>query len=255
MLVEEDPDQPAPHHRLDPERDAAADEVADEERDAEGQRHPEQVQPVDPDEEAVVVEVAAVLAPLLHAEVREQPADVRVDEALRRAPRAVAVADVRRVRVARLVRERVVLAMVGDPLDERALHRHAAEDRERRLHRRARLEALVREVAVEADRRPERTDDVEGGEHGDVDQVEGDSPERSRGDGDSERRDDDGDERHRLADPARARTHGSDVRAHAAAQVSIRSAGEGGPASGARQRHDAAARAHGDPVHGAGDDA
>src|SRR4051812_8979740 len=118
-----------------------------------------------------------------------------------------------------------MLAMVGDPLDERALHGHAAEDRERRLHRRPRLEALVREVPVEADRRPERAHDIENGEDDDVEPVEGDSPERSRCDGNRERRDDDGDERHHLTDRARARTDGSDLRAHAAsAQVEIRSA-------------------------------
>ena len=65
------------------------------------------------------------------------------------------MADVRRVRVAVLVGERVVLAMVGDPLGDRPLHRHAAEDRERRLQRGAGVEAPVREEPVEADRRPE----------------------------------------------------------------------------------------------------
>ena len=108
-------------------------EVAERERQPERQHHPEQVGAVDQAEQAVVVEVLAVLAALLHAEVREEPADVRVDEAAHRAERAVPVADVRRVRVAGLVRDRVVLAVVGDPLRERALHRHAAEDRERRL--------------------------------------------------------------------------------------------------------------------------
>ena len=45
-----------------------------------------------------------------------------------------------------------------------------------RLHRRARLEALVREVAVEADRRPEGADHVEADQDGHVDPVEGDCP-------------------------------------------------------------------------------
>jgi hypothetical protein len=47
--------------------------------------------------------------------VHEQPADVRVDEAAQLAGQAAAVVDVRAVRVARAVREGVVLAMVGDP--------------------------------------------------------------------------------------------------------------------------------------------
>ena len=55
----------------------------------------------------------------------------------------------------------MVLAMVGHPLRQRALHRHAAEDRRGRLDGLARLEAPVGEVAVEADRRPERADDIE----------------------------------------------------------------------------------------------
>src|SRR4051794_23100690 len=98
VLVEKDPDQPAPDHRLEAERDAA-DEVADQEWQTEGERDPDHVQPVDPDEETVGVEVASVHAALLHAEVREQPADVRMYEALGRTPRAVAVSDMRRVRI------------------------------------------------------------------------------------------------------------------------------------------------------------
>ncbi len=98
----------------------------------------------------------------------------------------------------------MVLAVVGHPLGQRALHRHAAEDRERRLHGRARLEAAVREVAVEADRRPERADDVEPDEQGDVDPVEADAPEEAHRRDEPERRHDDGDQRHDLADPARS---------------------------------------------------
>ena len=122
--------------------DGAADPVADREREPERERYPEQVAAVDQAEHAVVVEVLAVLPPVLHAQVREEPADVRVDEAAHRAGRAVAVADVRGVRVAGLVGEGVVLAMVGDPLRERPLHGHAAEYGEDRLDRAACLEAL-----------------------------------------------------------------------------------------------------------------
>ena len=164
------PSRPACHR--------AADPVAEQERQPEREHHPEQIQPVDRADEPVLVEILPVLAALLHAEVREQPADVRVDEAAHRAERAVAVAGVRRVRVAGLIRERVVLAVVGHPLRERPLHRHAAEDRERRLDRLARLEAAVREVAVEADRRPEGADDVEAGEEREVEPVERDAPEQ-----------------------------------------------------------------------------
>ena len=69
--------------------------------------------------------------------------------------------DVRRVRVARLIREGVVLAVVGDPLRDRPLHRHAAEHAEHGFHGRVSGEAAVSEIAVEADRRAERADDVQ----------------------------------------------------------------------------------------------
>ena len=210
MLVREDADQAAPDEPLEAGLDGAADPVADREREPEREHDPEQVEPVDQAEQAVVVEVLAVLAALLHAEVREEPADVRVDEAAHRAERAVAVADVRRVRVAGLVREGVVLAVVGDPLRERPLHRHAAEDRERRLDRAARLEAAVGEVAVEADRRPEGADDVEAGEEREVEPVERDAPEQAHRREQAERRHDDRDERDDLADPARPRADGAD---------------------------------------------
>ncbi len=120
------------------------------------------------------------------------------------------MADVRRVRIAGLVGQRVVLAVIGHPLRDRPLHRHAAEDRERGLHRRTRLEALVREVAVEADRRPERADDVERSEEHEIDPMETDTPKQAHRRDDAERRNDHGDERHDLADPARPLAHRSD---------------------------------------------
>ena len=64
--------------------------------------------------------------------VDEEPAHVGVEEAAQRAAPADAVVDVRAVRVALLVGERVVLAVVGDPGDDRALDRRRAEDGEQR---------------------------------------------------------------------------------------------------------------------------
>ena len=101
-----------------------------------------------------------------------------------------------------LIRECVMLAVVSDPLRQRPLHRHAAEDREQRLDRLRRLEAAMREVAVEADRRPERADDVEAGEEREVEPVERDAPEQSHRGDETDRRDDYGDQRDDLADPA-----------------------------------------------------
>src|SRR5690349_16195327 len=63
VLVEEDPQQAAPDEPLEPRLPAAADGIADSEGDPEGEDHPEQVGPVDPADEAVVVEVLPVVAP------------------------------------------------------------------------------------------------------------------------------------------------------------------------------------------------
>ena len=71
-----------------------------------------------------------------------------------------------RVRVALAVGERVVLAVIGDPADDRALDGQRAGDRERDPQRPVRLERAVREVAVEADGDAEPGDHVEDeGEH------------------------------------------------------------------------------------------
>ena len=56
---------------------------------------PEQIQAVEPHEHAVLVEVLPVHAALLHAEVREHPAHMRMHEPANGAAQAVAVADVR----------------------------------------------------------------------------------------------------------------------------------------------------------------
>ena len=112
--------------------------------------------------------------------------------------------------VARLVGQRMVLAVVGHPLRDRSLHRHAAEDREQRLDRDAGLEVAVGEVAVEADGRPECADDVEADEEREVVPVEGDTPEQPHRGEQAERRHHDRDQCHDLADPARPGSDGSD---------------------------------------------
>src|SRR4249919_1615064 len=104
MLVEEDPEEPSPDHRLDAERDGAtADQVPDHERHPERDRDPEQVEAVEPHDHAILVEILPIDAALLHAEVREHPADMGVREAADGTGEAVTVPDVRRVRVAWLV--------------------------------------------------------------------------------------------------------------------------------------------------------
>ena len=67
----------------------------------------------------VLVQLGRVALPVGLALGLEQPAGVRVPEAAQTA----AVTDVRAVRVALLVGVRVVLAVVGDPVEHRALDR------------------------------------------------------------------------------------------------------------------------------------
>jgi hypothetical protein len=133
-----------------------------------------------------------------------------VDEAADRPVEPVAVAHVRRVRVSFLVRESMVLAMVGDPLCDRALHGHGAEDAERPLDHGSRVEALVGEVAVEADRVPDRGEDIEDDQQDQVHPVEGDAPEEPHRRQEPERRDDDRGDRRDLAAEARPVPDGPD---------------------------------------------
>jgi hypothetical protein len=67
--------------------------------------------------------------------------------------------DVRGVGIAVVVRERVVLAVIGHPVEHGTLHRHRAEHGERVAHRRDRVEGAMGEEAVVADR------DADGGGH------------------------------------------------------------------------------------------
>jgi hypothetical protein len=67
----------------------------------------------------------------------------------------VPVADVRAVGVALPIGQRVVLAVVGHPLDHRSLDRSRAERGEQCPKRAAGLEAAVAQQSMEADRHPE----------------------------------------------------------------------------------------------------
>ena len=67
----------------------------------------------------------------------------------------MAVADVRGVRIALLVGMRMVLAVVGDPVEDGALQAHPAEYGPHVLQAVVGLEASVREQPVIPDRHPE----------------------------------------------------------------------------------------------------
>jgi hypothetical protein len=175
--------------------------IADREPEAERHREPEADPPqrgaVDEADRPVGDEVGRVAALVRALRVQEQPADVRVGEAAQRAAQAVAVVDVRAVRIALEVGERMVLAVVGDPRGDRALDRHRPHDRERRAQRPARRERAVREVTMKADGDAEAGDDVHQREHDEVVPVQevrpclpDDKPQREhRDDRDDARRD------------------------------------------------------------------
>ncbi len=163
--------------------------------------------PADEAHALVLDEVAGVLLALRAAVGVEQPAHVRVPEPVQRAQEAVAVADVRGVRVALLVGVGVVLAVVGDPGDHRALDRHRPERGEQVLDRLVGLERPVREQAVVADGHAEAGDDVHDRQHGEVGPADVLVPEQhDRGD-EREERDDRSDE---VRDLVRT-GHGLDV--------------------------------------------
>ena len=123
-----------------------------------------------------------------------------MEESPHGARQAAAVAHVRAVGVALLVRERVVLAVVGDPLDHRALDGRRAEDGPHRAQRPAGLEAPVGEEAVVADRHAEADRHVHDREDDQVLPVERPAPGLVDGEGQEKEGDDrDGDVRDPVA--------------------------------------------------------
>ena len=105
---------------------------------------------------------------------------------------ARAVAGVGAVRVALFVGERVVLAVVGDPVDHAALQRHRAEDRQRVAQPRARLEGAMGQQPVEADGDADRRQQVHDREDHEVARAEEVIPQQHRGHDHRQKRDHDG---------------------------------------------------------------
>ena len=101
---------------------------------------------------------------------------------------------VRGVRVALHVGEGVVLSMVGDPVDHRALHRHRAEDGERVADPGLRLERAMGEEAVVPDRDPERGRQVHGEEDREVGRADQVVPEEDDREAETDEGEDDGGE-------------------------------------------------------------
>jgi hypothetical protein len=92
-------------------------------------------------------------------------------EAPQGAAPAAAVTDVRAVGIALAVGEGVVLAVVGDPRDHRALDRGRAEHREDESNSGGCLERSVGKEAVQADRDTESREEVHDREHDKVGAV------------------------------------------------------------------------------------
>ena len=116
-----------------------------------------------------------------------------------------AVIDVRAVRIAVVVGEGMVLAVVGDPFDHRPLDGRRAQDRERAADRRRGLERPVGEQAMEPDRDAEPTQDVGDEEGDDVGPAETIACGLADAEDQRENRDDGDDQRRRAVDPLRAR--------------------------------------------------
>jgi hypothetical protein len=121
---------------------------------------------------------------------------VGVPEAADDAAPALAAVRVGAVRIAVDVRESVMLAVVGDPVDGRALDGHRAVHGQRDAHRSGRVERAVGQEAVVADRDTEAGDHVHDGEDGEVEPRDPSAPEEAdRGD-EAEKRKDHGNECH-----------------------------------------------------------
>ena len=114
-----------------------------------------------------------------------------VPQAPERLDRAVAEAGVRAVRVAFSVRELVVLAMVSDPGQHVAFHRHLAEHGERVAHRGERLERAVREEPVKADGHADAGREVPDAEDPELGEPDHPVPEQRDRDRQPEEREDD----------------------------------------------------------------
>ncbi len=85
------------------------------------------------------------------------------------------------MRIALLVGVGVVLAVVGHPVEHRALDRERARDREGVLQRGFRLEGAVGEHPVEAHGHAARGHQVHDGEDGQVGEVDPGAPEQDDG--------------------------------------------------------------------------
>jgi hypothetical protein len=186
-------------HRAAPQEagQTGIDRAADGDPEAEWRReageHPQHERAVDEAHDRILEQVRCVAGALAALGVDEQPAEMGMREAGERALEAAAVPDVGAVRIAILVGEGVMLAVVGDPGDDRALDRGRAEHGQDRPDRAGRLEAAVREMPVEADRHAETGGDVKDPEDDEIAGSQRLAPDLPTGEAEREERHD-GDE-------------------------------------------------------------
>ena len=111
-------DEAGPDERDQRALQVAVDQPAGREGDRQPEQHPQLEVPADEAHSRILDQVARVLAPRGAALLGHQPADMGMHQAAQ----AVPVAEVRAVRIAFLVGVGVMLAVVGDPVDDRPLN-------------------------------------------------------------------------------------------------------------------------------------
>ena len=126
VVQDEQPHGAAPQQAGERRGERAADQPAQAERGAEAADRPVEEGAIDEAHDRIGDQVGRVALARAALGVQEEPAHVRVGQAAQRAAPADAVIDVRAVRIAGLVGEGVVLAMVGHPGDDRPLDRRRA---------------------------------------------------------------------------------------------------------------------------------
>ena len=151
VVDQEDAHEARPEERRNRSGEPTRQRQARRERDRKPERHPEREQPADDPHAAVLEQIGCVLLRLDCRRMVEEPAHVGVPQAPERADLLAVLADVRAVRIALLVGEGVVAAVVRHPADHGALDRHRAENGEQVLDRLEGLEGAVGQQAVEAD--------------------------------------------------------------------------------------------------------
>ena len=173
-MQQRDADQPGPEER----RQGALPRPGNQSGDDRGQRHRQRrdhrEQLVDELDVAVGQQVGSEPRPVGKV-AEEQPTHVCVEQPLGETDERLAESP-GRVRVTLAVGERVVPAVVGDPLGRRALQGGAARETERDAQAPLGLERPVRQVAVEARTDAEAADAVEDQAERDVQPVEAPTP-------------------------------------------------------------------------------